>query len=134
METRWTQPFHWSVLTAGDADRPWDVPALSGNSVTASPTCLVVPVLHAQDVEVPDTADPDDLLPLAHVEVILHVGGPPLADAEFTAHLLCDSGRLKVGDAEAEREVEIPSGAVRIDVARAPVEFAEVVRLRVDRE
>jgi hypothetical protein len=109
VETRWTQPFHWGVLTAGEADRPWDVPALSGNSVTAP---------------FPSRMSRLSFMSVAH----------RFADAEFTAHLLCDSGRLKVGDAEAEPEVEVPSGAVRIDVARAPVEFAEVVRLRVDRE
>jgi len=107
---------------------------LSGSSVTASRTCLVVPVLHAQDIETPDTASPDDPLPLAQVEVTVRVGGPPLADAEFTAHLLRDSGRLKVGDAEAGREVQVPSGVVLVGVARSPAEFAEVVRLCVHRE
>ena len=126
------QPFQWGVLTAGEAGLAWDVPESSGNSITASSTCLVVPVLHAQDIELPQSALAGEQLPQALVEVVVNVGGPPLSHVEFTARLRCESGRLAVGDAEDERTVDVPTGVLRIDVAREPAEFAERVTLRVD--
>lgn len=132
VEHRWTQPFRWGLLTAFDEQAPWELPeGIGDNSIRASTSCVAVPVLHAQDVEVPDDADPEAPLPEATVEVTVLVGAPPRKSPEFDGLLSCPSGRLNVGDAENERVIEVAPGQVRVQIWREPMEFAERVTLAV---
>jgi hypothetical protein len=126
---------------AFDAEGAWELPetfcdapgerrARDPHVPQASPTCLTVPVLHSQDVEVPEDFPPDQPLPEAEVEVVVAVSEKPDGGA-FECFIQCPSGRLTVGDAENERVVEVPAGRLRIGVAREPDRFAERVRLQV---
>jgi hypothetical protein len=119
---------------AFDATQPFDPPELSRDeAVHATSTCLSVPVLHAQDVET-SNVPPDEPLPHTQVDVTVRVGGAALEQPEFEAQLLCPSGRLEVGDAEAYRVVDVPAGVLRVQVSRRPRQFAEEVVLHVASE
>ena len=141
MESRWVQPFRWGLLMAFDAQEPWELPetfwealgdgrARDPERPQASSTCLTVPVLHSQDVEVPDDFPADEPLPEAVVEVVVAVPEEP-GDGAFECLIQCPSGRLTVGDAENERVVDVPAGTLRVGVLQDPPRFAERVRLQV---
>jgi hypothetical protein len=126
---------------AFDAESAWELPetfwdapgerrARDPDVPQASPTCLTVPVLHSQDVEVPEDFPPDQQVPEAEVEVVVAVPEKPDGDG-FECFIECPSGRLTVGDAENERVVEVPAGRLRIGVVQDPSRFAERVRLQV---
>ncbi len=130
VEHRWTQPFRWGLLMAFDAGAVWELPeGIGDNSIRASASCVAVPVLHAQDVDIPDDADPNAPIPEATVEVTAVVGVAPRSSAEFDGGLNCPTGRLAVGDAENERVLDVPPGVLRIQVWREPQDFAERVTL-----
>src|SRR5438309_1758683 len=100
MEHRWRQPFRWGLLTAFDDLRPWDLPdGVRTNDIVATSTCIAVPVLHSQDVEIPEDLGPDELIPEAEVEVVVIVDEPSLVTTQWTGSLACTSGRLAIGDA-----------------------------------
>ena len=105
--------------------------AASSNAIAASPTCLTVPVLHAQDVDIPEDVDPDTPLPEAQVAVTVIVGGVVDSAAEFVAVLSCPSGLLRFGDAGSGRVIAVPAGQLRVSVTREPVEFAAQVSIQV---
>lgn len=126
---------------AFDAEAAWELPqtfwdapgegrARDPDRPQASSTCLTVPVLHSQDVEVPDDFPPDQSLPDAEVEVVVAVPEEPDVST-FDCLIQCPSGRLTVGDAENERVVDVPAGRLRIGVVQDPPRFAERVRLQV---
>jgi hypothetical protein len=129
---RWVQPFRWGILLAFDDQAEWELPAASpSNAVAASPTCLTVPVLHAQDIDTPEDVDPDGLLPEAQVTVTVIVSDVVESAAEFVGVLSCPSGLLRFGDAENGRVIVVPAGQLRVSVTREPVEFAEQVTIQV---
>jgi len=123
----WSQPFHWGLLLAFDNDGDWELPGgLREGEVSASGTCLAAPVLHAQDVEVDETDDPDALLPEALVEVLV-VHGVLTDPADFVGVLECPSGQLQVGDADEYRIIQVPEGDLDVEVRLEPKEHAERV-------
>ncbi len=131
-EHRWVQPFRWGILLAFDDQADWELPAAaSSNAIAASPTCLTVPVLHAQDFDIPEDAEPDAPLPEAQVAVTVIVGGVVESAAEFVTVLPCLSGLLRLGDAENGRVIAVPAGQLWVSVTREPVEFAEQVGIQV---
>ena len=131
-EHRWVQPFWWGILLAFDDQTDWELPvASSSNAVAASPSCLTVPVLHAQDIDIPEDVDPDRPLPVAEVAVSVIVGGVMEPVAEFVGVLSCPSGLLRFGDAENGRVIAVPAGQLRVSVTRVPVEFAAQVTIQV---
>lgn len=103
---------------AFDAEAPWDLPAWFAderggpmNGPQATTTCLTVPVLSSQDVEVPDEYPSDESLPEVLVTVVDSPQGCPY---EFLIE--CPSGRINVGDAEVERVLEVVAGTIRVGV------------------
>jgi hypothetical protein len=133
MKHEWRQPFHWGLLLAFDDVAPLEVPEVSRKgAITASATCLSVPVLHAQDIAAPEGWPADQPLPLATVEVRVVVGeDEDVGSAEFDGRLSCPSGRLRVGDAENELVIDVPPGNLRVRVVREPIEFAEHVTVQL---
>ncbi len=126
-EVRWSQPFHWGLLTAFDDSTNWKSPGdIREGRVTATDDCLAIPVLHAQDVEFDESTDPDEPLPEAEVEVIL-TSRPLSGSTDYTGLLRCSSGRLQVGDADEYRLVQVPSGDLEVGVRLEPREHAERV-------
>lgn len=133
-EHAWEQPFRWGLLLAFDAEAPWELPELGGTTVSATETCIAVPVRHAADVDddVVDGLGQDAPIPDFTVQVRCLVGaGAGSVGGVFEGHLLCPSGRLVVGDAEEERVIEVPAGRLRVQVDCAPSEHAERVTLWV---
>ena len=125
----WSQPFRWGLLIAFDSEGQFELPdGIGSNAVRASSTCLTVPVLHAQDVEIPEDAGPNEPIPEAQVHVMVAFAKAAV-DVEFESSLACPSGRLYIGDAENERVIDVPPGNLLVQVARAPIDFAEQVTL-----
>jgi hypothetical protein len=132
MDQSWSQPFNWGVLMAFDVVAQFESPTLSRDgAVQATTTCLSVPVLHAQDIEMLEGLGPGDPLPQAEVQVTVKVSAEDLGDAEFACLLSCPSGRLQIGDAEAFRVVDVPKGDLRVQVRRHSPQFAEAVVLHI---
>ncbi len=77
------------LLLAFDDDADWESPgAIREGQVSATPTCLAVPVLHSTDVVLEDDTDPEAPIPEALVEVVLTVRA--LSEpADFTGTLWC---------------------------------------------
>jgi hypothetical protein len=127
---------------AFDAEAPWELPpsfwpegqgerpVQDPDAPQASATCLTVPVLHSQDIDVPDDYPPDEPLPEAQVEVVVSVVDSPQA-CPYEFVIECPSGRLNVGDAECERVLGVPAGDIRVGVRQDPPQFAERVLLEI---
>lgn len=125
----WKQPFEWGVLLAFDDGAKGSLPAgIGAERIVATATCVAVPVLHAQDVEIPDDWPDDQELPPAEVEVSVMLGAVP-ANAEWVGPLDCPTGRLSVGDANSSRVLDVPSGRLTVAVSREPVRYAERVTI-----
>jgi hypothetical protein len=132
-EEAWTQPFGWGLLMAFDAETDWELPeGLGSEGVTASSSCLAVPVHHTSDVSFPE-GWPDDLaMPGAQVNVVVaFTESPPGSPVHFDGNLSCPSGRLSVGDAENARVIDVPAGTARVQVSLFPFEYADSVVLRI---
>lgn len=128
----WKQPFQWGLLLVFDdaLDRVELPGGIGTDSIVSSATCVAVPVLHAQDVEIPDDWPDDAELPYAEVQVTIMVG-PASPGAEFVGSIDCPSGRLNVGDAESFKVSDVPTGVLAIAVTREPRQFAESVTIEV---
>lgn len=127
----WKQPFQWGLLLAFDSEADWNLPEGVGtDGIVSSATCIAVPVLHAQDVEIPDDWPDDEDVPDAEVEVTVTIGSLP-SGAEFVGTLACPSGRLNVGDGESSRVLDVPAGVLAVAVSREPIQFAESVTITV---
>jgi len=127
----WRQAFRWGLLLAFDDQAEWALPeGVGSGAILASSTCLAVPVLHAQDVEVPGDWPEDEALPEAEVEVRVVLGVIP-DEAEFVGVLECPSGRLNVGDADFSQVLGVPVGLLALSVTREPVKFAESVTITI---
>ncbi len=130
MWLEWTQPFNWGLLLVYDEHGQFETPKLlRSGQVVATETCLAVPVLHSADVEFPDDAGPDEVLPPAQVKVAVLVGEPLQEPEEFAGQLRCPSGRLVVGDADHHRVVEVAPGDFLVEVARDGGQHAERVSI-----
>ncbi len=126
-EVSWSQPFHWGLLTAFDDERSWGLPAdVGSHQVVATSTCVAVPVLHAQDVEIDECADTNAPMPEAEVEVVL-TDVPLDGPVDFVGELQCRSGRLAVGDADEYHVVAVVPGVHRVQVRLEPKEHAKRV-------
>jgi hypothetical protein len=128
-EVRWSQPFHWGLLLAFDdaADADWEIPGdIREGHVSATPTCLAVPVLHSADVVFDEEADPDTPLPEAEVEVVL-AARPLQKRPNYAGVLRCPSGQLQVGDADEYCLVQVPRGDLNVAVWLEPREHADRV-------
>lgn len=120
-------------MTALDDERRASLPDdLTSARVTATETALAVLVRHSQDSTAPE-GWPDDLgQPEAQVQVIVAFTQAPAGSAvEFEGLLRCESGRLAVGDAGTEQLLDVPAGVLRVQVSLFPVDFAEIVVLRL---
>lgn len=122
-----TRPFWWGLILLMDRDAS-EVPSLTEAVVSASPSGLAVKVLHAQDVD-SSGFEADEIVPPAQVQVYVHVGDGPQADALFSGEIAVPSGVLTVGDADQEDALEIGPGRWAVQVDCAPREFAEAVRV-----
>jgi hypothetical protein len=132
VQVEWTQPFHWGLLLAYDQQGHFETPGLDrSGQVAATKTCLAVPVRHSQDVEFPEEAGPDDVLPWALVRVTVLVEEVLHVPQEFAGRLRCPSGRLIVGDAEQHRVVDVPAGDLSVQVARDAGQHAEHVSIAI---
>jgi hypothetical protein len=130
----WKQPFQSGLLLAFDDEADWSLPEGVGtDGIASSATCIAVPVLHAQDVEIPDDWPDDEDAPEAEVEVTVALGSAP-PGAEFVGTLACPSGRLNVGDAESSRVFDVPVGVLAVAVSREPTQFAESVTITVSQQ
>ena len=132
-EVQWSQPFRWGLLIAFDPVSNWDLPDdVAAAVVTATDTALAVQVRHSQDMEEPEGWPVDLGLPEAQVRVVVAFSESPDSVAvDFDSTLLCESGRLSVGDAENERVLDVPAGVLRVQVSLIPRDFAEFVVLRL---
>ena len=118
-EAPWTLPDWFSAKGAGPLDQP-----------VASSTCLAVPVLHSQDIEIPDNYPADEPLPEAQVQVLVTVVDRPQG-CPHEILIECPSGRLSLGDSEVERVLDLRAGTLRIGVWSNDAQFAERVLLEV---
>ena len=123
--------FSWGLMLLIDRDAA-EIPALAESVVSASPTGLAVKVLHAQDVDLTGI-EADEVISPAQVQVHVRVGEQPQADALFSGEVDIPSGVLTVGDAEHEDALEIGPGRWAVQVDCAPREFAETVRIWLQR-
>lgn len=90
MQVDWTQPFHWGLLLAYDQDEQFQTPDLDrAGNVAATPSCLAIPVRHAQDIDYPEDVAPDAVLPWTEVKVTVLVGLPLPRTPEFEGLLQC---------------------------------------------
>lgn len=125
------RPFNWGILMFSDAGSE-HVPELGQDSTFATTAhALVVAVRHAQDVdfEARDLA-PDDVIPPAEVTVR---GGPGRHEPEAedcSCVLDLPSGELRVGDAEHEDTVPLPSGRYVLTVTVDHIDHADEVDVR----
>lgn len=133
-ELSWHQAFGWGLLAVVDQDsKAEELPdEVGSDTVSASASWLAIPVHHAQDVEVPE-GWPDDLgIPSAVVAVVVTTRPAEPGDLiDFDGEITCPSGRLMVGDADAEHAVDASPGQVRIQVSLFPAEHADAVVIRV---
>ncbi len=130
----WHQPFGRGLLTVVDKDSEAEEfpDGIGADTVLAFAYWLAVPVLHAADVEVPEGWPHDIDIPLAQVAV--SVAFEPAAAGDllhYDGELSCPSGRLVIGDPETEHRVDVPPGAVRIQVSLFPERHADAVVLRL---
>jgi hypothetical protein len=129
-EVTWRQQFRWGLLLAFDDELDWELPDdVGADDISATSTCLAVPVRHAYDVEIPEGWPDDALLPNAEVQVLVRLVHRIPDDVEFVARILCSSGRLHVGDAENKRVLDVPAGRFAVGITREPVDCAESVTI-----
>ena len=114
-------PFGWGLLLIGDGASQ-ELPSIRrGVAVTATGSVIAVGVRHAQDVE------PGSAIHEFHVSVEVRVGQP--ADRSHCFDCLIDvpSGRITLGDADREEEVDVGPGRWRVQVALEPEDLPEHV-------
>ena len=109
-----------------------DVPDLTDAVVSESAHGLAVKVLHAQDVDLRGF-ESDEVIPPAEVQVDVLVGDRPRSEELFSGVIDVPSGVLTLGDAEHEDAIEIGPGRWAVQVGCSPHEFAENVRVWLQR-
>lgn len=73
------------------------------------------------------------MIPPAEVQVDVLVGDRPRSEVHFSGVIDVPSGVLTLGDAEHEDAIEIGPGRWTVQVACSPHEFAENVRVWLQR-
>jgi hypothetical protein len=120
--------FGWGILIVSDPlTTAW--PEL-GDGIVGNEAGVVIPVRHAQDVDVRDDLPAEALVPPAEVEVECFVNG--LAHDEevaYDGHLVLSEGRVLLGDADACYELRVAPGRWRVQVALDVPQFSEHVRI-----
>ena len=89
-------------------------------------TAVVVPVRHAQDVEV-------DAREEFAVTVRAHVGGTAPSAVPFDSNIHAPSGCLTIGDADGEDTLDIGAGVWRLQIAVTPADHPEQVDVWLSR-
>lgn len=110
---KFRRAFNWGVIFLGDAD--CEVPAdLAHDGVGRSVNALALGVRHSSDVDLDDFG-PGDVVPPFEVDVEVIVGSPSGPGA--IEHVIrVPSGVIRVGDAEAEEEINVPPGQYQLTV------------------
>jgi hypothetical protein len=122
------RPFGWGVVVVLDRNAQ-AVPEIDCDSIiTATADGLVILVHHAQDVEL-DGFHEDDVIPLAEVEVRVHVGQRAPNPVDFTGSVSVASGTLAIGDADEEVPLSVGPGPWEVQVACTPRDHADEVEI-----
>jgi hypothetical protein len=112
--------FGWGLLLVMDQDSS-DVPELSTALVSASSTGLAVKVHHAADVDLAGFKD-DEVIPLAQVEVDVHVGLSAPPDTHYRGSIDVPSGVITLGDADQEDRLDVEPGRWDVQVICIPAD------------
>lgn len=127
------RPYSWGIVVVSDAGAA--MPEVDGHGghgpvLAQSENALVLRVKHASDRD-DDAVDAEGyLLPTeVRVEVTMGAGG----SASVHQVLAISSGKVLIGDAEGEEEVTVPPGSYRVAIDVDDPEFAELVRLSIER-
>ena len=118
--------FNWGILFVGDSVDSGLSEIAVGRDITVGRSCVVIPVRHAQDVDLDDVDADEAVKPF---EVVLSVRPGAFADTvgprSFEAVIAVPSGELAIGDADGERLVAVCPGDVRLRVSASPDVHAE---------
>ena len=118
--------FNWGILFVGDSVDSGLSEIAVGRDITVGRSCVVIPVRHAQDVDLDDVDADEAVKPF---EVVLSVRPGAFADTvgprSFEAVIAVPSGELAIGDADGERLVAVRPGDVRLRVSASPDVHAE---------
>lgn len=129
MSDTWTRPFHWGVIMVTDEGEE-EVPEDIGTATVAvSESALSIRVRHAQDIEIPDDLDGDDLAPVAEVVVTVRIGSVAATATRFDHTIATPSRRVSVGDADDERVFTLDGDRTRVQIDLDPLEHAERVTI-----
>ena len=128
------RPFNWGIVVVSDAGAA--MPEFDGHAqderpvLATSDRVLVLRVRHASDRDDGAVDSEGYLLPTeVRVEVARGRGRPDAED-----HVLAIStGKVLIGDAEAEEVLVVEPGSYRVAVEVDDPEFAESVRLFIER-
>ena len=129
----WQQPFHWGILTAFVEDSEFELPPdFEEHTVSWGEACFTVLVAREDDSEAPEGWHDDILIPseIVHIAVTF----TPASDGDFVdyeGNILCESGRLAIGEAENERIIDVPTGELTVQVALYPHDDATALILRI---
>ena len=122
--------FNWGILFVGDSVDPGLNEIALGSDIAVGRSCVVIPVRHAQDVDLDDVDADEAAKPF---EVLLSVRPGSLVDTvgprSFEAVISVPSGELAIGDADGERLVAVRPGDVRLRVSASPDVHAEHVEI-----
>jgi hypothetical protein len=122
------RPFGWGLVIVANDGPSDDWPVFpKGALFASSPSCLMIAVRHAQDIE-DDSGirSPSDAAPLFVVRVTCWIGGPP-PTVSMTAPLDISAGRVSVGDADREDLFELDAGVWIAAVVTEPAHYPESV-------
>jgi hypothetical protein len=115
------RPFGWGILVIHDRiGLPRMPDGWTGDAVAADEHGAILPVHHAQDVELAGLSD-DVPVPQFEVEVECFVGARADGRVQFDGVLACPDGRIQIGDADGEYELRLAPGAKRVQAALDPV-------------
>lgn len=126
-EVCFRRPFHWGILNVADAGSRRLPDLEPGHAVSWGDDAFDITVRHAQDVEW-DGLEDDELIPLAEVEVRVHLG-VPAPEGVPEGVIAVPSGRIDLGDADSNHQVDVAPGSWRVAVRPQPSGDAELVDL-----
>lgn len=121
------RPFHWGIVVVGDREST-DIPEIRPDELVASSASeVVVPVRHAQDVEV--VGRQDEEIPFFEVSVSCSPGVVEGQELRFDGIVTLPSGVLSIGDADDEALVPLTPGLHRLQIAVEPRDHSERVHI-----
>lgn len=126
-EVCFRRAFHWGILIVVDAGSRRLPDLEPGQAVSWGDDAFVVTVRHAHDVEWVGLAD-DELIPLAEVEVRVHLG-VPAPEGVPEGVIAVPSGRIELGDEDSSHQIDVALGRWRAVVQQVPSDDAELVEL-----